>query len=313
MTESELIKRLADSAGKIPATADVIGVRRFAFDDLERRAKQFISAIGEAYNMSLDKGDWVREKEQTLVRLPRGGRAVVYHASGAMKLTTGAAGPMEKLFPAATTKDGLIKLVETTAARLKLAGWVSGANQTLKFERLWQIKAAGADKTNKMTEPVICRAIGAYRHFIGEVPVLGAASAAVKVAGDGSIDSASLQLRETTPEVIERAPVLTAAEGARSIVMQLSALMGKGKVPYTELVVPESMRFGYFNLGKRASQPVLAPVYIATVSITGEDAQGYVLVSAATAKPYLPLTRIGHEAPPMAISRTPTAAVQTLV
>ena len=52
---------------------------------------------------------------------------------------------------AATTKDTLVKLVETTAARVKLPGWVSGANQTLKFERLWQIKAAGADKASALS------------------------------------------------------------------------------------------------------------------------------------------------------------------
>jgi hypothetical protein len=307
MTETDLIKRLAESAGAVPAAADVFGVRRFTLDELQARGRRFIGALGEAYNLSLDRGDWVQQRDHTQIRLARGARATIFHASGAMKVSTAAANPMERLFPAGTTRDALMKAVDTAATRLKLTSWVSGTTQALKFERLWQIKAAAGDRTGKKTEPVVCRAIGAYRHFVGALPVLGAASAAVKVTGDGLIDSVSLQLRETTPEVIERAPIVNVTEGARQIAMQLSALMGKSKVPYTEYAVPESMRFGYLNLGKRTSQPVLAPVFVAVVNIGGEDAQGYVLVTAATAKPYLPLARTGLDAPIVA-SRKPAGA-----
>jgi len=302
MTESDLIKRLGASAGTVPSQADVFGVRRFSLEDLERRAKQFLGSISEVSNLSLDKGDWTQKREQILINLPRGARAIVYRASGAMKFVAGV-GPMERLFPATTTKDTLMKAVENTSTRLKLAGWASAAGQSLKFERLWQIKAAGGDRTGKLVEPVVCRAIGAYRHFLAEVPVLGAASAAVKIAGDGSLDSVSVQLRETTPEVIDRQPVLAAPDAARQLVRQLSALMGKSKVPYTEYAVPESMRFGYLDLGKRSFQSVLAPVYLATISIAGEDAQAYVLATSATETPYLALSRATHEAPVTSISR----------
>jgi hypothetical protein len=45
---------------------------------------------------------------------------------------------------------------------------------------------------------------------------------------------------------------------------------------------------------------VLAPVYIASISITGEDvAQGYILAAPATEKIYLPLAAAGDEAPAM--------------
>jgi len=303
MTENDLIKRLAASAGEVPAQADVFGVRRFSLEDLQRRTKQFLASISEFSGVSLDKGDWREKREQIVVHLPRGARAVVYRASGAMKFV-GGLGPMERLFPAGTTRDALTKATDTAFARLKLAGWASAAGQSLKFERLWQIKAAGGDRSGKVVDPVVCRAIGAYRHFLGAVPVLGAASAAVSVAGDGSLDNVSLLLRETTPEVADRQAVLAPDDAARRIVGQLSALMGKSKVAYTEYAVPESMRFGYIDLGKRSSQPVFAPVYFATVSIAGEDAQGYVLTTSATEKPYLALSRGTHEAPLASISRT---------
>lgn len=303
MTESDLIKRLAATVATVPAQADVFGVRRFSLEDLQRRSKQFLASISEVSNVSLDKGDWTQKREQIVVNLPRGARAVIYRASGAMKFVAGLA-PMERFFPATITRDALTKAADTAFTRLKLAGWASGAGQSLKFERLWQIKAAGGDRSGKVVEPVVCRAIGAYRHFLGGVPVLGAASATVTVAGDGSLDNVSVLLRETTPEVIDRQPVLAPDAAARQIVGQLNALMGKSKVPYTEYAVPESMKFGYIDLGKRSSQSVLAPVYLATISIAGEDAQGYLLATAATEKPYLALSRATHEAPVASISRT---------
>src|SRR5262245_59620212 len=124
MTESDLIKGLAASAGTVPAQADVFGVRRFSLEDLQRRTKQFLASIAEVSNVSLDKGDWSEKRERIAVTLPRGARAVVYRASGAMKFVAGLA-PMEHLFPAATTKDALTKATDTAFARLKLAGWAS--------------------------------------------------------------------------------------------------------------------------------------------------------------------------------------------
>jgi hypothetical protein len=301
MTESDLIKRLAASAGSVPPHVPVLGVRRYSSEDLERRAKQFIRSVSQAFDQSLERGDWTVQKDRTLIRLQRGARAVVYHASGAMKVVAGLR-PMENLFPATATKETLTRLVETVAERLKLASWV-GPSQTLKLERLWQIKASATDRSGQVIQPVICRAVGAYRQNVGGLPVLGVASAAVKIANDGLIDTVTLQVQETTPAVIDTARVLAPEIAARQIVMQLSGLMGKGKVAYAEVVGPVSMRLGYLSLGKRKPQPALAPVYVASLSIVGEDAQAYVLVTPATERPYLALGVANQEAPLAAVSR----------
>ncbi|SRR6266487_2892819 len=131
-----------------------------------------------------------------------------------------------------------------------------------------------------------------------EFPVWGAASVAIKLAGGGALDSVSIQVRETTGEPIEWAQIIRPDEAARQIVLQLASLMGRSKVPFTELVVPQGMRFGYLSLGKRKPQNVLAPHYIAGIAINGEEAQAYQFVVPATEKTYLPLCQAGKHAPP---------------
>jgi hypothetical protein len=175
--------------------------------------------------------------------------------------------------------------------------------ESLTFERLWQIKASAADREGKTTiSPVVCRVVGAYRHIAGNLPVLGAASVAVKVAGGGALDSLTVHLRPTSGERVEWAPILRPDDAARLVVRQLATLMGQSKIPFTELARPERMEFGYLSLGKRTSQRVLAPHYIATISIDGHVAQGYQLVVPATERIFEPLAVAGHQ-PPMAMAQ----------
>ena len=303
MNDELLIKKMVDSVGDIPSQAEVFAVRQYSLDDMERRTKRFLYTIGESYGLSLDSSDWVMQQGQTLVRLPLGARAKVYHASGAMKLVIGL-NPMESLFKKVEEREELMRLVEETANRLNIREWV-GNNESLHFERLWQIKAAAADSTGKVVEPVLCRVVGAYRHFVGELPVWGAASVAIKLAGEGTLDSVAIQVRETTGEVIDQAQIIRPDQAAHQIFLQLSSLMGKLKIPISEVAAPQWMRFGYLSLPKRKSQRLLAPVYVAAIEIEGqEEAQAYLFVTSATEKPYLPLERNGSEASPALLDRT---------
>jgi hypothetical protein len=295
MTEQELIRKLADGAGTVPTHAEVLGIRQYSLDEMQARAKRLLATAGEALKLSVDRGDWVSREDRTLIRLPLGAHAVLYHASGAMKLSSGV-NPMESLFKKVESRDVLTRAVENTARRLKIREWV-GHGDSLELERLWQIKAQATDRTGYPIEPVLCRAIGAYRHYVRNLPVWGAASVAVKIAGDGALDSVTLQMRETSGELIERSPVLAPELAARQIVLQLTSLMGKSRNPASEMADPQWMRFGYLALSKRKPQRVLAPVYFAGIGIQGQqEAQAYVLAVGATEKTYLQLAPNGSEA-----------------
>lgn len=295
MDEKALVEMMIRSVDTVPAEVDVLQLRQISIDELEKRALLFLNTAGEAFNLPLVGGDWISQKERTLIRLPLGARMVVYHASGAMRLVTGL-NPMESLFKSAEDRDRLVKLVEDSAERLRIRDLVAD-NGTLRFERLWQIKAAAADRDNKAAEPVLCRAVGTYRHVVGELPVWGAASLALKIAGDGALDSVDVQVRATTSEVIERAKVLPPELAARQILQQLSTLVSRSKVSVNDLATPQWMRFGYFSLSKRKGQRLLAPVYASAIELNGRDErQPYLFVVPASEKLYLPLDLQGSEA-----------------
>jgi hypothetical protein len=297
MDEKTLIEKMVSSVKAVPSEAEVFAVRQHSIDELERRTKSFLSMAGEACKLPLSRGDWVKKQHRTIIRLPKGARAVVYHASGAMKLFTGL-NPMELLFKKAQKKEKLMELVEDTAKRLNISKWVR-KNESLTFERLWQVKASAADRKGESVEPVLCRVVGAYRHYVAELPVWGAASVSIELAAEGTLDSLTVQVREPTDAVIDEAKILPPDEAARLIFLQLKTLMGKSKVPVSEIAVPKWLRFGYLSLTKRKAQHLLAPAYVAAIGIDGqEEKQAYIFAISATEKNYLTLCRSGHEAPP---------------
>jgi hypothetical protein len=295
MNGEALIRKMVEYVGDVPSEAEVFALQRHSLEDTERRAKQCLATVAEAYTMSLDRGDWLIQKDRTLVRLPRGARAVIYHASGTMKLVTGL-NPMDSLFERMDDRDSLTKLVEQTADKLKIHSWV-GQKEKLTFERLWQIKASGADPNGRVVDPVLCRIVGAYRHVVGELPVWGAASVAVKLAGGGVLDSITIQTRDTTGDVVDKPEILKPEQAARQIYLQLSSLMSNSKINLDESAVPQWMRFGYLSLNKHKYQRLLAPVYISAIEIEGqEEAQAYLFVTSGTEKTYLPLGCDGNQA-----------------
>lgn len=294
----KLMDKLCTCASQVPTHAEVLGLRQHPVDELERKAKSFLTMLGEACNHPMDRGDWITEESRTVIKMPMGARAVLYHASGAMEITRGL-NPMESLFKEnIDDKPYLTKLVEGIFSRSKLREALA-PNNRLEFERLWSIKAAAGDREGKVVRPVLCRVIGAYRQFVGQLPVLGAASVAVKVAAQGELDSLSYRVRETTGEVIERAELARPEQAARQVLLQLKSLMGKSKLNLDETAEVQWFQLGYFSLSKRKAQRVLAPTYLAAISIAGQERQAYLFAVPATEVAYLPLSFLGTEAPPM--------------
>lgn len=294
MEKNIFIDKLMSSMESVPDKADVLELKQLSVEELHRRGQQMLSIIGKTNGCSFERGDWTEQEDSTLIRLPLGARAQLFHASGAMQLTTAIA-PMDKLFDKMADKAELTKLVEKTAQKLNVKQWVP-ETEDLKFERLWQIKAAAADKEGKTSEPVLCRAIGAYRHFINGLPVLGAASVAVKVAAKGELDTLSVMARQTSGKVIDTVKPIPPEQALKKAYQQLERLMGHSKIPLNEVAKPQAIQFGYMSLTKRKAQRVLEPAYAVSVTIEGqEEAQAYLFTIDGSDTPYMPLALIGEE------------------
>ncbi len=300
MNEQRLMEALVASAGKVPGDAEVIALEAVSLGAMQERTRQFLKLIGQRESRSLDRGDWLAQPEQTAIRLPDGARAMLYHASGAMRYVAGRA-PFDALFEKIPAREELTRIVTAEAAKYDLARWAGGRGE-LVFERLWQTKAQGMDKAGATSEPVLTRIVGAWRHMVEGIPVLGGASVALKLAGDHGVDMMTVQVRPGESKTVDKARIVSPEAAARQIVLQLAAQLGRGELP-DDAIEEVSMHFGYLDLGKRKAQRMLAPAFMARISINHkQERQAVVLAVAATEKVYLPICHCGSDALP-AMSR----------
>jgi hypothetical protein len=297
MNEQTLIDSLAASCdGHLPNRADVLALRPFTRDDVRARASRFLGLLQEADACAHDRASFVTRDDRTLVQLAGGARAVVYHASGALQFHSGLA-PLQAPFARVEEREALTRLVNAAAERLRLREWAGDGN-TLAFERLFLSRGQGADPNGTLSEPVLFRATGAWRQSIGGIPVLGAASVAVTLAGEAALDALAVRIRPGVAETLDTAPVIAPELAARQVARNLATVLGnaKDRLP-GDAVVSQTMRFGYLDLGKRKAQRVLAPVFVAQVVLRHRlETQGYVFAVAATERPYLELPLFGTEA-----------------
>jgi hypothetical protein len=301
MRTQEFIEELSAMADRVPERADVLSLRQPSIEEIEARTRRFLSMTAGVCGRSGKEGDWVRRSDHTLVRLPNGARAVAYHASGAMVVTAGLE-PMGHTFGTERDRDSLTEQVLAVASQLELDAWV-GRGEGLEFERLWQIKASATDPRGTPVEAVTIRALGAYRHFVADLPVWGEASAVVKVASGPRLDEVKVNVRATTGEVVDRVAVVSPEQAARAVMGQLSGLMTGSKLEFTDVARPVALLFGYFSHGKRKTQTHLAPAYVGMVRTEGDETFNYLSVVGASEKEYLPFCRSGDEPSPAQSAR----------
>lgn len=295
LLQSLIVNCIDNGAAPPPTQADVILLQPLSREQLQARARRFVGLLREQDGCPGDNGStWRAGDDQTVIYLAEGARAIVYHASGALRYVSGLA-PADAPFARVPERDALVRLAEERARKLNLSDW-AGSNGELRFERLFQTLGRGADRSGKQADTTLFRAIGAYRNHIGGIPVLGAASVAVGLAGDGRLDGLSVQVRPGSGEVLELAALTAPEAGARQLVAQLSSLLARDEIP-VDAVESATMQFGYLDLGKRKPQRVLAPSYVAKIVLRHRRVrQAYVLAVGATERPYLDLPVFGSEA-----------------
>jgi hypothetical protein len=169
-------------------------------------------------------------------------------------------------------------------------------DESLSFERLWRIRAAGGDREGKVTEPVLCRAIGAFRHFVRDLPVYGRASTTVEIAAGGRLSSASVSLRRFAGDeggkTVAKAKVRTPESAAHDVAARLVQAFGGLEDLKSTRLVPEWFRFGYLSLSRRHTQGLLAPFYIASVVVEREyEASAHVIAVPGSDEQFIRLPR----------------------
>ena len=302
-TTKELIEKLVGSLREVPDVTEIVELAAPNPEVLIRRNEALLAGFADATDVRLDPGKSARLKERTVYPFEDGGRAVTFHASGALTLRTGV-GEFDDLFAQVSPDDELRALVEKSADGLGIARLVD-RDDAFGFEKLWKIKAAGGDREGILSDPVLTRAIGAYRHVVRDLPVLGRASASVEVTGSGQVSGLSVSLRRMAGDgggsTLEKARTRPVEEAATEVAAFVSKALG-GREEDVAIDV-QGFAFGYLSLGRRRAQGILAPMYVASVVVDGGEKgerSAHLVAVAGTSTTYLRLPVGGR---PAAISR----------
>ncbi len=297
-----LERKLIDKLARHQDTAPVYRIEPPPLNALEKSATQLALRVAGENEHGRSRVSRIDGRSEIL--LSGGMRARAYHASGAMAVNAGLA-PMTHLLGDKIDKGALTKAAVATAKHLGLDR-LGTPGEKLEFERLWQIKAAGINHERVRGREVVCRAIGAFRRHIGELPVYGRASVVIELAGDEKIGGVGVDWRPIASEVVDRAKILDPERAARAIMADIGGRVPGGEVGDKDFDVT-MFSLGYISLPKRRAQGLLAPVYVAMLERVGWTTMNHVVVVNGTEKVYENIGRL-NASPPRDAAR-PTARV----
>lgn len=197
--------------------------------------------------------------------------------------------PFEKVIGPKADRQSLIERSHDAVKKLGLERWAE--EDRLGFERLFQIKANGAIHEGKSGDGVLIRAVGAFRRYIRDLPVFGRASVFIKLAGEGVVEAAGMDLRVRHGTPIDNAKVIQPEAAAERIVAELSSGM-TGQNVGLEHYNPEMFALGYFSLPKRRAQAFFQPVYVAMLRSVGWTTLNRLIVIPGSFQQYESIARI---------------------
>jgi hypothetical protein len=258
-----LLQQLIDKTCYFRETAPVFRVEERSVEEMETAALRLAArVVGDSGD---GKAQIARREDRSEFLLAEGVRASVFHASGAVAVKTALA-PMDHLI-ARADKEAMTKATVAAAQRIGI-DQVIGKGEQLLFERLWQIKATGMTNQGERGDTVVCRAVGAFRRYLYELPVWGRASAFVEIAGDDRIAAVGLDWRPLAGDAIDHVKINSPEQGARAVLSDLNGRLA-GTEFSTEDFTVGMFGLGYLSLPKRRVQTVFAPVYVAMLERLG--------------------------------------------
>ena len=300
-TEPQFAQALADRLTNYRQTAPVFQILQRPLEVLERDALELGGRFAAAAGDTGARADLRRGKDSTSVTFAHGTTVKLFHASGAM-IVRRLLAPAAHLFREAPAREALVSRAAEVVRRLRL-GDAASPTERLDFERLWQIKAAGAQQGSKRGYEVLCRAVGAFRRSVAGLPVMGRASVFVKLAADDVVEAAGLDWRAYDERAFEEAAIVDPGEGASRVAAELSLAAGGTHVSAKDYE-PVFFGLGYVSLAKRRVQSVLQPVYVAMLHPRGWTTLGRIVVVQATDRAYQPIARV-LVAPPRPVTAKP--------
>jgi hypothetical protein len=232
-----------------------------------------------------------RGRNRTIFRFQENISASMFHASGAVRLDAHFP-PLQSIIAADTDGVDEIELRRfSDEAREQLEFQPKTSHEALRFERLWRLKATGITEEGERGPIALTRIVGAYRRYIGRLPVLGRATLFVEVAAKGQVAAAGVDWRPVVERPIDETAVLSPEDGALRVLAELQRLDRERRFTRDDYM-PEFFALAYFSFPKRRHQAFMQPTYVAMFRPTGPiQSVGQVIVVPAAPNAYEPIAR----------------------
>lgn len=227
-----------------------------------------------------------RQDDLTIIKLSLDTKMRIYHNSNAIIIRRKMY-PMTDLIKEKLETKQLSEIVINEMKKLEL----DKGKQTfehVEFERLWQIKACSVSIEKTKEPEVLCRIVGAFRRYINKIPVYGAASIFIKMAGGRKIESIGINWRQINGKPVNRINILKPDIAAEKILKKLSSI--SNILLTSEDYKPVFFALGYFSMSKRFQQNYMQPAYVAMFESIGQTTFNLDMVIPASNHIYEPIS-----------------------
>ena len=296
--DRELLQSLVKQAEHYRESAEVFRIERRSLVEKKRVAITLAQRFAGRLKFESPRYTLRDKRHKTVIQLPENLSASLYNASGVVVLNSNLK-PFEKVISVdvdarAVGSKQLRSWAEDAVNQIPLHQPLPG--ESLRFEKLWQIKATGITEERRQGPITLARAVGAFRRFIDGLPVWGAASVYVKVASEGTVASAGIDWRPIKKDPIAKVNVIDPEEGGKRVLAELQTYQ-PDTVFSVEDYRPHFFSLGYLSLPKRREQEMFQPVWVAMFKPLGDLSLSRLIVVPAAPTQFEPIHRL-HAHPP---------------
>lgn len=282
-----LERKLVDKITNHHDTAAVYRIEPRPLSEVEDAAISLAQRVAGNYDEG--RPHIKRGKDRSEIALADGVRARAYHASGAIAVSAGFA-PMQHLLGDKIDKAAMTEASLANVRRLGLER-IGTSAESLRFERLWQIKASGMNRDRERGREVVCRTVGAFRRHVHDLPVWGRASVVIGLAGGERVSGIGIDWRPIASEAVDHAKIIDPERAARAVLAELAGRLPGGEFTGKDFDVA-LFSLGYLSMPKRRAQGMLTPVYVAMLTRRAWTTMNHVIAVTATEKIYESVARL---------------------
>lgn len=271
----------------------VFKIKQSPIKNIENFASLFAQKFVSEYSLNSTRLHTRREKVSTLFDLPDA-KLRVYHASGAIMAKRNIP-PFEKIIAERLEEMQVIDKMKQVIKNFNIDSYFTNLEH-LEFERLWRLKGLRFARSGKKVQEILCRVIGAFRRYVNDLPILGAASFFLKFGSENTLISAGLDFRELIEKPFDSVPVIDPESGGKKVLMELQSDLSRQTLSIEDYH-PEKFTLGYFSLPKRQQQRFFQPIYLAFFRAKGEFCFNRLIV--------VPASDVGYESLSIPVKHPP--------